>query len=53
VEGASATFTRDVVFTSSSVAGSLVQGAPSANGRKAWATDDGMTFGAWEDRDAL
>lgn len=53
VEGDVATLIRDVVFSSSSAAGAVVQGAPSANGRKAWVAADGTTFGAWEDRGAL
>ncbi|MEU1483512.1 GIY-YIG nuclease family protein [Streptomyces sp. NPDC005752] len=43
--------TRDVVFSSPSAAGAVVQGTASINGREAWVTEDGVTFGAWEDRD--
>jgi hypothetical protein len=42
-----ATFTRDVVFSSPSTAGAVVTGR-SCNGREAWKTDAGLTFGAWE-----
>lgn len=42
-----ATFTRDVVFSSPSTAGAVVTGS-SCNGRQAWKTDAGLTFGAWE-----
>lgn len=41
---------RDVVFASPSAAASLVQGRASANGREAWKTADGVSYGTWEDR---
>lgn len=44
------TLARDVVFTSPSAAGAVVQGQASTNGRVAWIADDGQTFGAWESR---
>lgn len=42
-----ATFTRDVVFSSPSTGGAVVTGR-SCNGRAAWVTESGLTFGAWE-----
>ena len=53
VEGPSgnAQFTRDVPFNSPSAAGCVVQGVGSINGRTAWVTAEGMTFGDWEERD--
>lgn len=45
-----ARLTRDVVFTSPSAAGRVVQGRASTNGRDAWKTPTGITYGAWEDR---
>lgn len=45
-----ATVTRDIVFSSPSAAGAVVQGQASANGRVAWVAMDGQTFGAWESR---
>lgn len=45
--------TRDVVFSSPSAAGAVVQGSVSINGRTAWATDDGVNYGDWESRGAL
>ncbi|MCV7198652.1 GIY-YIG nuclease family protein [Mycobacterium angelicum] len=41
--------TRDVQFTSPSTAGSIVTGR-SCNGRQAWTSDAGITYGAWETR---
>lgn len=41
---------RDIVFTSPSAAGSVVQGRASCNGRTDWISGDGRTFGAWESR---
>ncbi|MEU6597266.1 GIY-YIG nuclease family protein [Streptomyces flaveolus] len=43
--------TRDVVFSSSSAAGAIVQGSASINGREAWVAEDGTRFGEWESRD--
>ncbi len=45
--GATATFSRDVVFSSPSMAGAIVTGR-SCNGRVSWVTGDGLTFGQWE-----
>lgn len=44
-----AILTRDVVFTSPSAAAAVVLGRASANGRRAWTTEDGLTYGRWED----
>ncbi|WP_225873103.1 GIY-YIG nuclease family protein [Cellulosimicrobium composti] len=41
---------RDHAFNSPSAAAAVVQGHGTANGRTAWATEDGTTFGAWESR---
>lgn len=41
--------TRDTVFTSPSAAGAIALGR-SCNGREAWVTADGETFGHWESR---
>jgi Domain of unknown function (DUF4357) len=41
---------RDIVFSSPSAAGSVVQGRASCNGRTDWISGDGQTFGAWENR---
>ncbi len=41
--------TRDLVSTSPSLAGAIALGR-SCNGRREWATEDGMTFGDWEAR---
>lgn len=49
LRGASAEFTRDVVFNSPSAAGAVVCGR-SCNGRTEWQTADGTSFGAWEGR---
>ncbi|MGC5233064.1 GIY-YIG nuclease family protein [Streptomyces albogriseolus] len=46
-----ARLTRDVVFSSPSAAGAIVQGSASINGREAWMTEDGTRFGEWESRD--
>jgi hypothetical protein len=40
---------RDVVFSSPSAAGAIAVGR-SCNGRTAWISTDGVTFGAWESR---
>ena len=45
-----ATVMRDIVFSSPSAAGAVVQGQASANGRIAWVAEDGQSFGAWESR---
>lgn len=50
VNGATGSVTRDVRFPSPSAAGAIVSGR-SCNGRKAWESSDGLSFGAWEDRD--
>jgi hypothetical protein len=42
--------TRDIVFTSPSAAGSIIQGRASCNGRTDWVSAEGQTFGAWESR---
>ena len=47
-----ARLTRDVVFSSPSAAGAVVQGSASINGRIAWATEGGMAFEAWENQEA-
>lgn len=49
VNGTTGTLTRNVTFPSPSSAGAIVSGR-SCNGRQAWQTPDGQTFGAWEDR---
>lgn len=49
-QGRTVRLTRDVVFTSPSAAAAVVQGHATANGRVAWATEDGVTFAAWETR---
>lgn len=41
--------TRDVVFSSPSAAGSVVQGRASCNGLTKWRTTDGLQYGAWLD----
>lgn len=48
--GTTVRLTKDVVFTSPSAAAAVVQGHATANGRTAWATEEGVTFGAWETR---
>lgn len=45
-----ARFVKDVPFSSPSRAGSIVQGGRSCNGRIAWSTADGLSYGAWEER---
>lgn len=40
---------KDIVFTSPSRAGAVVTGR-SCNGRKQWIMENGVTFGAWEER---
>lgn len=42
-------FTRDTPFTSPSTAGAIALGR-SCNGREAWISSDGETFGHWESR---
>lgn len=42
---------KDFVFTSPSAAAAVAEGHATANGRKAWVTEAGLTFGAWEARD--
>lgn len=44
-----AVVTRDIPFKSPSTAGAIVTGR-SCNGRKAWITDGGQTYGGWEER---
>ena len=46
-DGSQAAFTRDVVFSSPSTAGAIITGR-SCNGRIAWVTEAGLTFGQWE-----
>lgn len=48
--GTTATLNHDVVFTSPSAAAAVVQGHATANGRRAWVTEDGTTFDDWETR---
>jgi len=43
------TVARDIPFSSPSTAGAIALGR-SCNGRQAWISSDGMTFGAWESR---
>lgn len=50
VEGGVGVLTRSVVFSSPSTAGAIVTGR-SCNGRQAWATASGQSFGAWEERE--
>lgn len=50
VSGGVARVTRDIVFASPSAAGAIVQGVASCNGRTAWVTQTGETFGDWESR---
>lgn len=40
---------RDIVFNTPSAAAATVQGRAAVNGRIAWLTEDGLTFGDWED----
>jgi len=49
VENGDGRLTRDTVFRSPSQAGAIVTGR-SCNGRTEWITDDGVSFGAWENR---
>lgn len=49
--GTLATLVRDVVFTSPSAAAAVVQGKATANGRSDWATDAGLRYADWENRD--
>lgn len=46
-----ARLTRDVVFSSPSAAGAVVQGRASINGRIAWVIEGGLTFEAWENQE--
>ncbi|GAA2884063.1 GIY-YIG nuclease family protein [Pseudonocardia halophobica] len=50
VEDGNGRVARDIVFTSPSAAGSVLQGRASCNGRIEWVASDGKTFGAWEKR---
>lgn len=47
-----AVVTRNIPFKSPSTAGAIVTGR-SCNGRKAWVTDEGQTYGGWEERGVL
>lgn len=49
VEDGRGRFTRDTVFSSPSTAGAIALGR-SCNGREAWISADGDTFGRWEGR---
>ena len=49
VEDGRGRLTRNLVFTSPSLAGAIALGR-SCNGRREWVTQDGMTFGEWEGR---
>jgi len=49
VDGDTATFTRNVPFSSPSTAGAIILGR-SCNGRTSWLTETGTQFGAWEGR---
>ena len=49
IEGGDGRLTRDTVFRSPSQAGAIVTGR-SCNGRTEWVTEDGVSFGAWENR---
>lgn len=49
--GATVRLSRDFVFTSPSAAAAVIEGHATANGRKAWVTEDGVVFGEWERRD--
>lgn len=42
--------TRDVAFSSPSAAGAVCLGTVSINGRMAWVSEDGRTYGAWESK---
>lgn len=50
VDGGVGVLTRDVVFSSPSLAGAVLLGR-SCNGRISWVDEQGGTFGEWEDRD--
>lgn len=50
VEGGKGRVVRDIIFTSPSAAGSVIQGRASCNGRNEWIAGDGRTFGTWESR---
>lgn len=43
------TLTKDEVFTSPSAAAGVVYARVSSNGRVAWQTTDGLTYGQWEE----
>lgn len=47
VDGETGTTTRDIVFSSPSTAGAIAVGR-SCNGRKAWLTAEGASYGSWE-----
>ena len=49
VEDGRGRLTRNLVFTSPSLAGAIALGR-SCNGRREWVTEDGMSFGDWEER---
>lgn len=48
--GATVRLVKDFVFTSPSAAAAVVEGHATANGRTAWATENGVLFGEWETR---
>lgn len=50
VENGAGRVTRDLPFTSPSLAGAVILGR-SCNGRLEWKSPDGRTFGEWENRD--
>lgn len=49
IEDGRGRLTRNLVFTSPSLAGAIALGR-SCNGRREWVTGDGMSFGDWEER---
>lgn len=49
LDGKKARVVRDIVFTSPSRAGSVITGR-ACNGRKQWVTEEGISFGEWEER---
>ncbi|UEJ82929.1 GIY-YIG nuclease family protein [Brachybacterium halotolerans subsp. kimchii] len=51
-DAAVGTLDRDMVFSSPSAAGAVVQGHASCNGRRSWIASDGRSYGAWEDQRA-
>lgn len=50
VDGGVGVLTRDVVFSSPSLAGAVLLGR-SCNGRISWVNEQGGSYGEWEDRD--